>query len=139
MIHVMNFKGTNKMDMIPVDTCIKGMIIASYKTWRDKERCLKDGGNVIPVYNATSLRHVSYSSLNRTSDVIRAQPSLNAFGTPHVTFSACIYYVWILRIFRHIIPAVLVDILLRISNNKPRYLRILPCLALGIKKSIFLG
>lgn len=117
LIHVVNFDGSNKMDMIPVDACVKGMIVASYKVWLDKESRKNDD---VPVYNATSLRCVVFSSLNETPEIFDQNPSKQLIGIPSVTFSTCIYYVWILRIFRHLIPALIIDALLRITNNQPK-------------------
>lgn len=35
--HVVMHKGSNAMDMVPVDICVKGMIIAAWKQWKDQQ------------------------------------------------------------------------------------------------------
>jgi hypothetical protein len=35
VIHVAMVNGTDCLDTIPVDTCIKGMLIAAWKMWKD--------------------------------------------------------------------------------------------------------
>lgn len=35
--HVVMHKSSNWLDMIPVDICIKGMIIAAWKQWKDQK------------------------------------------------------------------------------------------------------
>lgn len=115
--HVMNFNGANQMNMIPVDMCVKGLIIASHKVYSDR---LQKQEREVPVYNAASIKFVSYSSMIECSEVANENPSMKAMGIPYVTFSTCNYYCWILRIFRNIIPALILDGLLRIGGGKPK-------------------
>lgn len=113
--HVVNLDGRNKMDVVPVDLCVKGMIIASWKVWKD------NAVDDIPIYNAASIKHVSYNSMcldmrKMTREII----SVNMFGIPSVTFTTCFWYAWIIRIFRNIIPALMVDGILKLTGNKPK-------------------
>lgn len=115
--HVMNFKGSHELNVIPVDICAKGMIIASYKIWKDN---MKVNQPEIPIYNAASIKFVTYESMTACLDFTRKNPSKKIMGIPHVTFTSCLFYAWILRIFRHFIPALFLDGLLIASGNKPR-------------------
>jgi len=114
--HVMNINGARVMNMIPVDICVKGMIIASHKVWLD----LLEGPIVIPVYNSASMKCISYEAIAYEIDIAKKYPSKNIVGIPGITFAKCWYYAWILRIFRHFIPALILDGLLVVSGNKPR-------------------
>lgn len=115
--HVMHIKPTRAMNMVPVDICVKGMILSAYKVWWDK---IQNQVELIPVYNAASIKIVSYESLNNSLVLLRKHPSMKTFGIPYMTCHNCIYYAWILRIFRNLIPALIVDGLLCISNKKPK-------------------
>lgn len=101
--------------MIPVDICIKGMIVAAYKVSKNKIE-ISD----IPVYNAASIKCLTLRSLNMDADYISEYPSLKAVGTQYVHITECTAYAWILRIFLNLIPALLIDGFLRLTNNKPR-------------------
>lgn len=40
--HVMNMPGTNKMNVVPVDTCVRGIIISAWKYWKDQQSNLDE-------------------------------------------------------------------------------------------------
>jgi hypothetical protein len=102
--------------MIPVDICVKGMIIASWKVW--KENFIKS--EKIEVFNAASIKFVSYESLSSASDMVKKYPSKNCIGLISVTFTSCRFYSTILKIFRHFIPAIFIDGLLFATGNQPK-------------------
>lgn len=101
--------------MIPVDICIKGMIIAAFKVWKDREE-IQD----IPVYNAASIKRITYASILEKADFVMQHPSQKAVSTPIVIFTECTVYAWILRIFLNILPALIVDGFLCLTKNKPK-------------------
>lgn len=105
------------MNMVPIDICIKGMIIASYRVWKEREmqRELE-----IPIYNSASVKIVTYDSFNDASDAVMVHPSMQCVGIPSMTFTKCVLYAWLLRIFRNLIPALILDALLLVSGNKPK-------------------
>lgn len=109
----------NKMDVIPVDVCVKGMIVSAWTTWKDHQPdTIKSD---ICILNATSVRVGSYGSLIISgTSLVRSHPSIKLFGIPSTTFTQCAVYAWILRIFRNIIPSLIVDSLLRIAGKKPQ-------------------
>jgi hypothetical protein len=47
-------------------------------------------------------------------------PSMQCVGIPSMTFTKCVFYAWLLRIFRNLIPALILDALLLVSGNKPK-------------------
>lgn len=123
--HILNSKSSDKLDGVPVDVCVKGMIVAAFKQWSDNQGAMETQLNTIPVYNAASMINVSYDSMSM--DIVSltlGSPSLYRFGIPDVTYTKCVIYGWAIRIFRNIIPAVIVDCLLKLSGNQPRLMKI---------------
>lgn len=117
--HVQVCRGANVMDVIPVDICAKGMILAAYTHWKNQLN------HEIPILNAASIKLVTYDSMVLDTDTIaREIPSINMFGIPKMRFTECVYYAWLLKIFRSLIPALVVDGLLKITGNKPKLLKI---------------
>jgi alcohol-forming fatty acyl-CoA reductase len=114
--HVLDIKGSNILNMIPVDICVKGMIIASWKVW--KENFIKS--EKIEVFNAASIKFVSYESMGDGENAIKKYPSKNCIGPVSVTFTTCRFYSTILKIFRHYIPAMIIDGLLFATGNEPK-------------------
>lgn len=115
--HVMNVDGSNKMDVVPVDICAKSMIIAVWKKAVEQRSALESSD--IPVYNATSIKILSYTSfVFDLSQMLKEIPSVHMFGLPGFTFSTCTLYCWLIRLFRNIIPALIVDGILRLVGNK---------------------
>lgn len=117
LVHVMKCKGSITLDGIPVDICANAMIVSSWKIWSDK---LLGKNDDLYIYNATSVRNITLSSIPEAHDVLEEYPSMKQFGTTHMTFSTCPYYVLILRIFRNILPSLIADALMCISGNEPR-------------------
>jgi hypothetical protein len=115
--HLTNLRGSNEMNMVPIDICIKGMLVAAFKVWRDRDFRQE---SEIPIYNSASIKIITYDSFNDSSAVVAQFPSLKIIGIPHMTFTTCTFYGWIIRIFRMLIPALIIDGLLLISGNKPQ-------------------
>lgn len=113
--HVVNSAGSNEMNAVPLDVCVKGMIVASYNVWKDKKQ-----SEEIAVYNAASVKCLTYESMMGIKPLVLKNPSMKSIGIPYVTFTKCVYYAWILRIFRNLIPAIIMDGLLCITGNKPK-------------------
>lgn len=111
--HVVNIPGSSEMNMIPVDICVKGMIVAAQNVWTETH-------TTTPVYNAASIKLVTYDSLVENDGFVRDNPSMQAIGGVSVKFTTCVYYAWMLRIFRNIIPAIILDGLLCIAGKKPK-------------------
>lgn len=116
--HVNNIRDTDELDIIPVDICVKGMIIAAWKQWRDQQNLL---ASEMPIYNATSVKVCSYNSMMMSlTDSTEKYPPIKLFGIPSMTMTKCVFYAWIIRIFRCILPALIVDGFLKLTGNKPQ-------------------
>lgn len=107
------------MNYCPVDFCIKGMILCSFKVWRDRMLNNIDV-NDVPVFNASSIRLFAFGTMKECVHIAVKYPSLQAIGSPHMTFTNCVFFAWILRIFRNLIPALIIDGILRLANRKPK-------------------
>lgn len=115
--HVSNIPGSNILNMIPIDICVKGLIVASFKVWKERAKLQT---SEVPVFNAASVKFVSYTSMEVCYEVAQKNPSMKMLGIPRVTFTGCWYYAWLVRIFRNLLPALIIDGLLRLSGNKPK-------------------
>lgn len=115
--HVMHIPITNDLNMIPIDICVKGLIVASFKAWKERDamKALE-----IPVYNAASIKFVTYDSMRHSFGFTMKNPSMKMIGIPNVTFTSCWHYAWLIRIFRNLIPAIILDGLLCIMKQKPK-------------------
>lgn len=101
-----------KLDYIPVDILIKGMIIAGWKDW--KEKCEK-----IPIYNGAGIKKPSFDLMSyaEAHDVL---PPINAVMYSGIKFAKCPAYAWIIRIIEMIIPALIIDRLLVFNGERPK-------------------
>lgn len=118
--HVNYSKGSDMLDIVPVDICVKGMIVSAWKQWSQRDPSSLQFSE-IAVYNAASVKNCTYDAMTMDlSAMIKTNPSVYLFGIPNITFTKCITYAWIIRIFRNLIPALIVDGLLRMTRNKPR-------------------
>lgn len=106
--------GDPKMAIIPVDLCVKGMIIASEKHKKDSE-LLGD----IPVYNAAAVCESNLSSMCLVFDYVEDYYLENALGVPGIVFVQNKWLGAVLLFLFQIVPAVLVDALLLLFNRKP--------------------
>ena len=114
--HVLECDGRHIMDVIPVDVCVKGMIVAAFSTWKK----LQINEEEILVLNAASIKLASYNSMRiDLKTITKEAPSVNMFGIPHITYTNCVYYACLIRLFRNILPALFVDGILKIMGKKP--------------------
>lgn len=119
--HVLECDGRHIMDVIPVDVCVKGMIVAAFSTWKK----LQTDAENIPVMNAASIKLATYNSMKIDMEAItKAAPSVNMFGVPHITYTTCVYYASLIRLFRSILPALFVDGILKIMGKKPKLMKV---------------
>lgn len=110
--HVLTVDESIRLDYVPVDLCVKGMIVAAWTTWKDEVEA-------IPIYNASSIKNTSLVSF-RDSDVIKKCPPLMAIMYQSVTITKCKFYAWIVRILESLIPAMIIDGLLMMLGKKPK-------------------
>jgi alcohol-forming fatty acyl-CoA reductase len=96
--HVTTCRGSNALDIIPVDVCVKGLVVAPFSIWKNQQK------NEIPIVNAASVKFVTYDSMIMDmKSMSRKIPSVKMFGIPGYTFTTCVYYAWLIRIFRSLI------------------------------------
>ena len=118
--HVNYSKGSDMLDLVPVDICVKGMIVSAWKQWSRRDPSSLQFSD-IAVYNAASVKNCTYDAMTMDlSTMIQKYPSVHLFGIPNVTFTKCNTYAWIIRIFRNLIPALIVDGLLSMTSNNLR-------------------
>ncbi|CRK98511.1 CLUMA_CG011867, isoform A [Clunio marinus] len=107
-----------ELNMIPVDICVKGMIVASVKNAKQNDEVCE-----IEVINAASIKHLTVLVLMHAIKTFK-QNSLKVIDVTSVTFTSCTAYAWMIRIFRQIIPSVIIDSLLKMTKNEPRLMKI---------------
>lgn len=110
--HVLPVDENIRLDYVPVDLTVKGMIVAAWTTWKDEI-------DEIPIYNASSIKNTSLVSF-RNSDVIQKSPPLMAIMYQSVSITKCTFYAWIVRILESLIPAMIIDGLLMMLGRKPQ-------------------
>jgi hypothetical protein len=119
--HMIQNNERHTLDAIPVDVCVKGMIVAAFSTWKQ----LQIEPKVVPIINAASAKCIRYHMM--TMDLARMAketPSSYRFGIPSVVFTNCSFYAWFIRIFRHLMPALLVDGILILLGKKPKLMKV---------------
>lgn len=115
--------GNTIFEIIPVDLCVKGMIIASERHQKDRHRL-----NAIPVYNAASVHKFTFKTLRSLIDKVSDHFLENAIGTPYVMMVKNYRLAAIIRFLSQIVPALLIDTILRVKKRPPivmKYQRIL--------------
>lgn len=78
-----------------------------------------------PIYNAASIKTPVYESLSYDMvSMVEKFPSVNMLGIPSITYTTCVYYAWMIRIVRNIIPALIIDGILKITAGKTKLMKI---------------
>lgn len=114
MNHVVSVDRYAFLDYIPVDFCVKGMIISACKTWREINYVQE-----IPIYNAAAIIKSSFVSFHH-SDVLQKNPPLMAVMYQSAVFTKCKFFAWIVRIVENLIPALIIDCILSIGGKKKK-------------------
>lgn len=101
------------LELITVDCCVNGMIIAAWKRFH-----LDIGTSV---YNAKVFRYpISelMASGKRNYYKFNFESTIWTYG---LTNSKCIYYYKIMSFFQHLLPSLVIDKMLELSGRKPRF------------------
>jgi len=106
--------GFRKLDYVPVDLCVRGMIVAAWKTWKERQVTKE-----IPIYNATSTKRPSFYSMS-WQKLHNVYPSKNSIMYVDVTHTSYVFLFWMIKIVEQLIPAVIYDGLLRLGGRKPK-------------------
>jgi hypothetical protein len=99
---------------VPVDICVKGMLIAAWKTWRENAPAMP-----VSIYNASSLKKASFFSL-KANNVIDEYPPMQAIMYQDHWYIKCRFIGWVIRIVEQIIPALIIDGLLTVVGEKTK-------------------
>lgn len=107
------------LDMIPVDICVKGMIVASAKDQKSNEMPAE-----IPVYNAASVVTVCIHEFREMAKpLVENNPLEKCIGLPSLVFCNSIWSLTFLRFWFQIFPAILIDGVLFLLKKKPLLLK----------------
>lgn len=101
------------MELIPVDICAKGMIIAAEKHKKGSER-----QDTIPLYNAAALCNFDLETASSITTHAKDVYFDKAIGLPTLVIAKCKYSAYILSIFLHIIPALVIDTCYSLMGRK---------------------
>lgn len=104
------------MDSVPADVVARGLIITAWKTWKDQ--ALVEPLE-IPVYNAARIQLMTYGA-TRSLRVLHDYPPELAIMYCATVFTTCTPYSWLIRIVESIIPAIILDTILKLSGSKPK-------------------
>jgi hypothetical protein len=110
--HVSNVSGDTVLDYVPVDICVKGMIITAWKTWRER-------APVMPIYNACGLKKATVIAFQRNTIVDDYPPKEAIMYYDHYHIK-CRYLGWVVRIVEQIIPALVIDGLLKVTGQRTK-------------------
>lgn len=107
------------LDIIPVDICVKGMILASAKDQKSDEMPTE-----APVYNAASIRTISIQQLQEAAkSLMENNPLENSIGLPSIIFTKYKLCLIFFTIYLQILPALLIDGLLILFCKKPKLMK----------------
>lgn len=117
------------MDLIPVDICVKGMIVACWKTWMDQkdlktfQKITKNSLDLnfdeIPVYNAAKIKSISYDTFPWIRNIAEYPPD-KAMMYQSTTFTQFWLVEWLVRIVEVFIPGIFFDAALWFFGQKTR-------------------
>ena len=111
--------GQFEADIIPVDLCVMGMIMASKKHQKGSE-----GSKKIPVYNASSIHQFDLEVLRKLQESTKDHPYERTIGIPSATVTNCETFGLILWFFYQIVPALLIDMILKTLGKKPQVMKL---------------
>ncbi|XP_046419390.1 fatty acyl-CoA reductase wat-like isoform X1 [Neodiprion fabricii] len=119
IIHVALLDLKVRLDIVPVDYVCNALITSAWKTAKTEKRNCKD----VPVYNYVSGNEnpITWRNFNdKATDARLTHPSDKAIYYPYgfTTTSKLLYS--ILHIFLHLLPALIIDFILRLKGKQPR-------------------
>ncbi|XP_052862889.1 fatty acyl-CoA reductase wat-like [Anopheles cruzii] len=112
----------NRINCIPVDVSIKAIIVAAWK------RASIDGAGALPVYNSAAApeKTINYGMMLYDGKVLFDRvPLSNVLWAPGGTATTNKYLFYFVFFFAQIVPALLIDTLLRVTSHKPFMLKLI--------------
>ncbi|VEN48883.1 unnamed protein product [Callosobruchus maculatus] len=124
VLRVMSVNIDCKADMVPVDTCVAGLLAAAWDTGCKKVERTPEN---ITIYNYVSsaqnpLTWREFAAINTLYG--KQYCSGRYFWVPSLCFISSPFWYALVKLLLHIIPASIVDALLFVTGNKPRALDI---------------
>ncbi|XP_014251246.1 putative fatty acyl-CoA reductase CG5065 [Cimex lectularius] len=109
-------------DYMAVDIAIKAMIVAAWKKGTENG----EGKLTTDIYNASSMsKSITVGETNNIGqELYKKYPMEQILWYPHVTFTKNLTVFRISCFYKHFLPALLVDSILRVMNKKPMLLKI---------------
>ncbi|XP_018361331.1 PREDICTED: fatty acyl-CoA reductase 1-like, partial [Trachymyrmex cornetzi] len=119
IIRVAYVNETSRIDGVPVDIVIKVVIIVTWKVGLTTyDHSITDSAPL--VVNCTSLKYITYEVTQNVSfSVINEVPLEGIVWTPHLISTQNPVILYILTILLHILPAVLIDLILKFAGHQP--------------------
>ncbi|XP_072948491.1 putative fatty acyl-CoA reductase CG8306 [Epargyreus clarus] len=109
----------NIADYIPVDMVVNQLLVAGWEAAKDKSN--------VTVYHCSSSTQNPFRWVmleNSVNGILTDYPLKSAVWYPHLSFVPSLFMFRISAIFVHFFPAVLLDMLLRITGGKPILFRL---------------
>ncbi|CAG9838751.1 unnamed protein product [Diabrotica balteata] len=121
ILRVVYAKEDMKVDYIPADFVIKGIILAT------QSEDVKNVSDTVEVYNL-SYNHITDMSLGEMIriglKICDELPSESLFWYPRVSCTGNFYMYYVQVILFHMLPAIFIDFVLRIIGQKPRLVKL---------------
>ncbi|XP_018354487.1 PREDICTED: fatty acyl-CoA reductase 1-like isoform X1 [Trachymyrmex septentrionalis] len=119
IIRVMYTNGTINEDFVPVDIVIKIVIIVTWKVGLTTyDHSITDSAPLI--VNCTSIKYFTYQDCANVMYTIANEVPFEAtVWTPYVIFTPNFVLFYILTMLLHILPAILIDLILKFTGHQP--------------------
>uniref|UniRef100_A0A336LKC5 Fatty acyl-CoA reductase n=1 Tax=Culicoides sonorensis TaxID=179676 RepID=A0A336LKC5_CULSO len=120
VLHVFYVDGTKKAQLVPVDYCVNALLVSA---WDRSKRGLKTAPiyNFVPKPNNMIDWNTFCSELFATGIM---NPPIRTFGSSDFTMTSNFYYAKFLHIVYHLLPAFILDTVLKVVGHKFRLLRV---------------
>ncbi|XP_044731403.1 fatty acyl-CoA reductase 1-like [Chrysoperla carnea] len=116
IIHVVYINGEKKVDWVPVDRAIKGMITSAwYKALEQTER------NKCLVINSSTSDFIQFNNsvlFDPGTEIAKRNPPNQLLWYPFCFHTSNKYLYWFYFVTLHLIPAIFLSVLLKISNQR---------------------
>lgn len=98
----------------PADSCINAILVATWKKGLNMDK------DILPIYNcATGKTNVSELTGDIMRDASKKYPLSTAFWVPNGTITNSKVHFFLLNIFFHVLPAIMLDTILKLSGRPP--------------------